>query len=116
LSGKQSANVLPFEHLLALVDGELIRREFVDRLPLLAQAFVHRIGAVDEIVERHFGKALGEIFAECLEVRLRVDRIVCEQRLRRAGDEDDREKEFAQHLEILPFRLFPARLLNFCRQ
>jgi hypothetical protein len=59
---------------------------------------VHRIGAIDEIVRRHAGKALGEIVAERLEigVGIALAAVECQrlsrQRLRRctcAGEQRD---------------------------
>ena len=58
LIGKAIAIVLAVlerrcEHVLAFVDGEIVGRKVLDRYPLLAQIGVHRIGAVDKIVQRH---------------------------------------------------------------
>src|SRR5262249_31797273 len=67
-----------------------------DCLPLLAQARVHRIRPVDEILQRHLRETLGEIFAERLELGLRIG-VGGQQRRHRARDKSDRDDNVAQH-------------------
>ena len=86
------------EHLLAAIDGKIVGREVVDRLPLLAQVGVHRIRPVDEIVQRHVRKFLGEVVAKRLELGGRIHGVGRGSRPRADGEQDrDHNWNCAQH-------------------
>ena len=93
------------EQGLALVDRDFVRRELLDRLPLLAESLVHGIRAIDEIVQRYLRKGFRKMLAESLEVRLRIGllHIVSQQRLRCTDNERERYGNCAQH-SFLPYR------------
>ena len=63
------------EHLLARVERELVRRELLLLFPLPVHVLVHRIGAVDEVLQLHLGEFVGEEFLERLGVGRRIDAV-----------------------------------------
>ncbi len=90
------------EHLLALLERELVGRKLLLRHPLLAQVRIHRIGAVGEVVQLYIREPAGEEVAERLELGFRIDGVGGRRTLH-GGDAQQRRRERNPAQRPLPF-------------